>query len=349
LVSDRNHIIVFRFSALGDIAMVVPVVKQWLDQHPQLIVTVVSTSFAAPLFQSIPRCHFVGADLKGKHSGLFGLYRLYKEIRKQTGNALVADLHQVLRTAILKFFFRLSGHTIATIDKGRKEKRLLTSKKNKVKSVLKLQHERYADVFRALGFQGELDPNEKTLHPKYSVVDPNFSFSDGKINIGVAPFAKHLGKCYPTEKMKALLHLLKDEGYRIFLFGGGEKEIETLRLWVGDLGEDTFMVAGKYPFSTELEWIASMDLMVTMDSANMHLASLFSIPVVSIWGATHPDAGFMGFGQSKENAVSLELSCSPCSVFGNKPCWRGDYACMNQLEPRQIFLAISSCASKFRK
>jgi ADP-heptose:LPS heptosyltransferase len=76
--------------------------------------------------------------------------------------------------------------------------------------------------------------------------------------------------------------------------------------------------------------------MVTMDSANMHLASLVATPVVSIWGATHPYAGFMGWNQSIDNAVQTDLPCRPCSIYGKKDCMRGDYACLYQIKPETI-------------
>jgi ADP-heptose:LPS heptosyltransferase len=84
-----------------------------------------------------------------------------------------------------------------------------------------------------------------------------------------------------------------------------------------------------------------VDVMLTMDSGNMHLASLVETPNVSIWGATHPYAGFYGFGQNPDNAVQIELSCRPCSVYGNKPCFRKDYACMNGISPQKIVKKIS--------
>jgi ADP-heptose:LPS heptosyltransferase len=91
--------------------------------------------------------------------------------------------------------------------------------------------------------------------------------------------------------------------------------------------------AGKLDTSDELILISCLDVMISMDSANMHFASLVNVPVVSVWGPTHPFAGFMGWNQSIENAVQTELYCRPCSVFGNKPCYRGDHACMNLLKP----------------
>jgi ADP-heptose:LPS heptosyltransferase len=346
LDTDRNHIVVFRFSALGDIAMTVPVIKQWLYLYPKLTVTVVSNPFAQPLFDSIARCNFIGADFKGKHAGFFGLFRLYKEIKEQTGKVPIADLHNVLRTTVLKSFFRLSGFSIATIDKGRREKRNLTSRHNKIKSPLPSQHERYADVFRSLGYPGELNHNAQTLITPITNFHSDFIHRGDKVNIGIAPFAKHQGKCYPPDKMKEVVQKLSQDGYQIFLFGGGKAEIKILSSWISEMGDHVKLVAGNFSFKEELEIISQLDVMCSMDSANMHLASLFSIPVISIWGATHPFAGFLGFGQSEELAVSLDLPCSPCSVFGNKPCWRGDFACMNQMSPQVVYSAI--CQSVLR-
>ena len=72
----------------------------------------------------------------------------------------------------------------------------------------------------------------------------------------------------------------------------------------------------------------------------MHLASLYGVPVVSVWGGTHPWLGFYGWGQDPANAVQVELECRPSSVFGNKPCPRGDLACMNLISPLVIYEKI---------
>lgn len=77
--------------------------------------------------------------------------------------------------------------------------------------------------------------------------------------------------------------------------------------------------------------------MISMDSANMHLASIVGTRCVSIWGATHPYAGFLGFGQSENDVVQInDLTCRPCSVFGDKECYRGDWACLEEINVQQI-------------
>jgi ADP-heptose:LPS heptosyltransferase len=90
----------------------------------------------------------------------------------------------------------------------------------------------------------------------------------------------------------------------------------------------------------ELALMSHLDVMVSMDSGNMHLASLVNTPVVSIWGATHPLAGFLGWNQSEKNVVQTDMPCRPCSVYGNKPCMRNDYACLNQITPESVVQRI---------
>jgi len=80
----------------------------------------------------------------------------------------------------------------------------------------------------------------------------------------------------------------------------------------------------------------------------MHLASLFGVPVVSIWGATHPFAGFYGYGQSPENIVQIDLECRPCSVFGNRKCYRGDWACMQLISPEVIVEKIDNALNHLK-
>lgn len=128
-------------------------------------------------------------------------------------------------------------------------------------------------------------------------------------------------------------------GYKVFLFGGGKAEKEKLEAWEKRYPQ-TVSLAGKLKMTEELALMSRLDAMVSMDSANMHLASLVGTPVISVWGATHPAAGFMGWGQSEENAVQLDLECRPCSIYGNKPCRRGDYACLESIQAVDILNKI---------
>ncbi len=81
--------------------------------------------------------------------------------------------------------------------------------------------------------------------------------------------------------------------------------------------------------------MSQLDLMISMDSANMHIASIFGIRVLSIWGATHPKAGFSGYGQTPDSEMQVNIPCRPCSIYGKKPCKFGDMRCM-EIAPDMI-------------
>ena len=325
-----RHLLVFRFTSLGDVAMTVPVLRLLLHQHPRLRVTMVSISFVAPLFEGIERLEFFVADLKGRHKGIPGLIKLYRELMKKYRDVdAVADLHNVLRTKLIRKMMLVHGLPMAAIDKGRKEKKEATRSENKILRPLKTTFQRYADVFQTLGLS-------VNLQREGSLATLSFTKSRERKQIGIAPFARYREKMYPLEKMKELVRMLRDQTEWEVLLFGGPADAGELKKW-----EEEFpgvrSLAGKMGFREELQAISGLDLMVSMDSANMHFASIYGVPVVSIWGGTHPWLGFYGWGQDPENAMQVDLDCRPSSVFGNKPCPRGDLACMNRISPMMVF------------
>jgi len=336
-LSNIKHILIIRFSAMGDVAMTIPVIKQLLEQHPELEISFVSNKSFKPMFFGIDRLRFVEAETKGKHKGILGIYRLCKEImRNEKPIDAVADFHGLLRSFMMQFFFKIKGIPIATIDKGRAEKQKLTAKENKQNIPLKTSFERYADVIKKLGLPFVLEKKslENIKQPLPILAEKWFGH---KTVIGIAPFAKHSEKVYPPEKMKMLILLLQQEDAVVLLFGGGKQETAFLAELEKQLGGNVFNLAGLFNLSEELSIISNLNVMVSMDSANMHLASLVGVPVISVWGPTHPNAGFYGWAQSTENMVSIDLSCRPCSVFGNKQCYRGDHACMEEITHIDIY------------
>ncbi|WP_436487529.1 glycosyltransferase family 9 protein [Chitinophaga sp. ARDCPP14] len=331
-------ILVTRLSAMGDVAMTIPVMKQVLDENPDVEIVFVTNRNWGALCAGISRLTFFPADVKGIHKGVKGLYRLFREVKKAHRVTAVADLHNVLRSQIIRTFFRLSGTPVAAIDKGRAEKKALTRKDNKVLQQLTSTIERYAKVFRQLGLRCEM--GRKPVFQPRALPGTLTAVTGAKKDkkwVGLAPFATYREKMYPLEQMAAVLGMLaQEQGIQVFLLGGGKQEVLLLTQLAAQYPQ-VIVVAGRFSLEEEMAIISQLDVMISMDSANMHLASLFGVPVVSVWGATHPFAGFMGYGQSPENAIQVhDLPCRPCSVFGNKPCFRGDYACMEWIKPAQI-------------
>jgi len=326
-----------RFSSLGDVALTVPVLKKVVADNPGYDFVMLSDLKYADLFLGIDRLRFHGVDLKNEYRGIIGVIKIFFLLIKRYEISAVADLHGVLRTHLLRILFFLLNRKVAMIFKGRAEKSALTSKKNKIVRPLPHITERYLNVFEQLGLtvNRQLSTN--------STIEIKKPFGSTR-KIGFAPFAKHAPKMYPLEKMLEVIHHFDKDGYEIFLFGAGANEEAVINDWRTKLhrviGDNLSMT-----IADELTLMSSLDLMVTMDSANMHLASLANVPVVSIWGATHPYAGFYGYNQDLQNAIQKDLSCRPCSVYGNKTCWRGDHACMNQINLNNMIAKIEKLIS----
>ncbi|MFC7348587.1 glycosyltransferase family 9 protein [Chryseobacterium zhengzhouense] len=316
-----TRILAYRFSAFGDVAMTVPVFREFLEQNPNVEIVMVSRNNFESLFADIPNVIFHGIDLD-EYKGFLGIRRLGKELLKKYNPDYVADLHDVIRSKILDKIYVRKGLKVFKINKGKEEKENLTNVWNLEKFQLKKTVERYADVFRDMGFKVDLSHQ---LRPQ--VIQ--------KSGIGFAPFAQHKGKMLPLEKSYELVKILAQKN-TIYFFGGGKKETETLESWEQQI-PNTKSLAGKLNLSEELNRIAQLEVMISMDSANMHLASVVGTRCVSVWGATHPYAGFLGFGQSEDDVVQIkDLTCRPCSVFGDKECYRGDWACLEEINVQQI-------------
>lgn len=341
-----SNILVIRFSAFGDVVMTLPALYSVAKAHPKLTFYMLSSKHLEDLFvNQLPNIKFIGVDLK-QYNGVGGLMQLSKEINRNYKIDAVADLHDVLRTKFLRTHFALRGKPVAHIHKERAKKKAITTHKAPL-TPLKHSIDRYRDVFQKLGLDSEMSFTSY-FENKTRSADQLYSlpFNPAHTNIGIAPFAMHAEKMYPIKKMEEVLDtLVKRHNTHIYLFGGGNKEKEKLKKWQANYPNVTSVV-GKLTLENELLLISYLSALISMDSANMHLASLVNTPVVSIWGATHPYLGFYGYRQLPENAVQLNnLECRPCSVFGNIPCWRKDHACMNRISPQSVIEKIETVIS----
>jgi ADP-heptose:LPS heptosyltransferase len=322
--------LVIRLSSLGDVAILIPTLYSVALKNPKEHFVLVTKKPLEPLFFKKPdNLEIFPVYTKERHKGLKGLWRLITDLKATIDTPLkIADVHSVIRSIIITTYFRWKGAEIAVIDKGRKEKKALIRQKNKKRVQLKTAIERFREVFERLGYDTAID-----FPPFFS--EKNEKREKEEIKIGIAPFAKHQGKIYPLPQMEEVIRILNgNPAVRIFLFGGKEEQA-PLESWSKKY-QRVELVAGLLSFPDELRLMNDLDLMVSMDSANMHLASLVNTPVVSIWGATHPYAGFYGYNQQPDNAVQINMECRPCAIFGEKACFRGDYACLKQIRAEMI-------------
>ncbi len=334
------RLLVIRTSAMGDVALTVPVLRGMREQFPDVEMILITRASFEPFFLNIEGLKLFLPDLRKRHKGLPGLVRIFEDVSRQSEIDYVIDLHDVLRSKLLRFLFRFKGIPSATIDKGRRGKRLLITGKNK--NQLKHSVERYCDVFAKAGYPVVPSKGQWIVPSPEIHLSPVFTdYMQGVLNIGVAPYAKHNLKMWPENNMIRLLELISEKNKcRFWLFGGTDEKDKLVEFQKKI--PDSINLAGELNLSEELLFMTRLDLMIAMDSSNMHMAALAGTKVISIWGGTDPLSGFSAWMQPDNFSIRIpvdELKCRPCTIYGKGKTKNG-FACMKLLTPELVFNRI---------
>lgn len=347
--NDRKPLILaVRFSAMGDVAIAAGLLGGVCRANPDTRVLVLTRARWSALFDNLaPNLSAEGVELCD-YTGPAGMLRLLNDVIARHGRpAAIVDLHSVLRSRLLCMFARFKGIRVYRIDKGRRDKKRLVAKGASSSAPLVTTADRYMAALSAAGLDKAAPAAAN--YAAASLPTGIMPRKGREIWIGVAPYAAHQSKSYPEDQTDRLLQLLHERygsRLRLFLFGGGASEAERLAAKTSALSRMgasvTNMAAAKVGLPGEMALIARLDVMVAMDSGNMHLAALCGIPTVSVWGGTHPYAGFTPLPTAPSIQLGTDMPCRPCSVFGNRPCHRKDmpYACMRAVSPAQVADAV---------
>jgi len=346
-----KHILVIRLSAMGDVILTLPVIRSVLLLNPDLKITVLTRKPFHSFFSNIDRLQVVVADVNNEHKSAFGLFRLQKQLATSNSFDAVVDLHDVLRSRLLSFFFRIKGTPIYRISKDRIAKKKVI--KTKETTLLPHTTERYLEVFQSAGLKTELSftfqsiPSIVVNTDDRAKAEEFFATTSQSSSIGFAPFAKHQTKTLPAEKSEELIKKLIEKNYAVFLLGGKEDEA-IINEWSQKYKNvySTLLLT----LTQQTALLSNLKLVISMDSGNMHLAAVQGLPVISIWGATHPCFGFSGINTDENMWISTRkhLSCRPCSVFGNKPCsnMESPLACLHEIETDEIVKKVEQLLMK---
>lgn len=348
------NVLAVRFSAIGDVALLVPAFKKALALNPGLKITFVSKPFFEPLFKGIDGLRFIGINLN-QYAGISGLFRLSATLLQENKEGIFLDLHDSLRTRVMRSIWQFRGRRVFVLHKARHEKAMLTRRRARQLRPLKHAADRYLDVFKAAGLINE--PVETALPvladsgrinwlggQLASDLPPYPQHGRKEFQFGYAPFAGfELKELPPERKLELLKLLLKTYPLATVILFGGKENYTELQLLSNSTGADDFssrvtlaadMVRS---FEEELKLIQQLDLMLSMDSGNLHLAAISGVKVVGIYGTTHPYLGFSPYGQEESGTVGLAgLECRPCTVYGKGKCYRGDFACMVNLPLQKV-------------
>lgn len=317
----QQRVLCLRFSALGDAAIAAVVIQACAADNPHVHFVFAGPPLTAPLFHGLQNVSFLPIDTT------VPLRTIYSALKKMNPTH-VADLHSVLRTFLLRTVFFFRGLPVAFLHKGRRARRKMLAQPV-ASAPLRPVYLRYADTLKRLGL----------ATPSLSEVQVIPFRPRPWKQVGVAPFARHRGKQWEPERMHKVAFWLAEQGTQVLLFGGGGREAALLERWTKD--HQNISLAPER-FDLQFQAVAALDVMISMDSANMHFASALGVPVLSLWGATHPKAGFYGYGQPINRAIQLPLDCRPCSIYGAGKCHKGTYACLEDLTVEYVLSSIKA-------
>ena len=320
-----RNVLVIRLSVLGNVAMTIPVLYPVCKANPDTRFIMLTKMWPASMFHDRPaNLKVVDFDVKENHSGVIRLLKLAAQMRKLYDIDAVADLHNVSGTWVIDAYMRACGAPVARLDREKPKRRALVNHKSN-EPVTPI-HERYRNVFTRL-YDGREWPVSPIVLKK----------EEGQRWIAISPFSSHRQKAYPLEQMeKVVAELCKRENYWIFLMGGGKAEKIALRPIARKYKNVISMAEVKHRFIDEYALLGQCDLMLTMESANMHLASLVDLQAMTVWGPTSPACGYLGYNQVVEDDIQLDMECRPCSITGDKPCKFGDFRCLKNIPPEYI-------------
>lgn len=318
----NDTIFILRFSALGDVAMTIPPVYAVARANPGCRFVYFTKAGFSGLFGDAP----ANLEVIGLNDARpLNVYRsLRKEIRLHKP-ALIADLHNVSRTWPTDLYAMAHGIRVECVNKRRLFRHSALKRKSGQRNFI----DRYLDVFTESGLETSravMDTLPPVASPPVPIRLPA---------VGIAPFARFHTKTYPLDKMEEVIASLTKNNVNVYLFGAGGKEQKQLDEWSHKY-PCCHSMAGRYSLPEEMSVMQSLPLILSMDSANQHIASLVGTKVITIWGATTPLCGFAPFRQPPVNSIVAGLSCQPCSIAGSPLCPEGHFDCMHSIEPNHI-------------
>ncbi|NDW17303.1 hypothetical protein D0T53_00045 [Dysgonomonas sp. 216] len=337
--------LILRYSRIGDAIIPIPLIYALAIKYPEDNFTILSHSLLEPLFKAMPEnVTFVPMISKGEgflRGPRFILKRLlfYRKLRQLAFDKIAVLQYDTFSKKLLKNVG--SGTQVAISD----ELEFRDINRLKKANFGNLSMTRiYKGIFNELGYDN-LDPEFDSLRFKNESISDIYSMldiaEDDKV-IAIAPFSKEKQKIYPLDRMKEVAgYFAGKKKCKVLILGGGQKEENVVEEWRQEYPQ-IISVINKFSFADELRLIAHANIVLSMDSANLHIASLLKAPTVSIWGATHPLAGY--YTPQKNTiykTVIKNCDCQPCSIVGSAPCTQAQQMKCMDIAPSLVINAIT--------
>jgi len=312
---------------MGDIIYTTPVVRCLKEQLPGAEIHFLTKEAFKYIYQNNPyltKLHTLKPRLKDT----------IKDIKAEQFD-LIVDLHNNLRTSVIKFSTQIPA---STYKKDRINKWLAL--KMKWKRFISPEHlvDRYMETVKFLGVKNDNKPIDYYIAKTYHLADllpeshrPKFV----AFVIGATHFTKRL----PNHK---IIDICKGLDLPIVLLGGKDIE-ENAKQIKAALGDQVYSTCGQTNLDQSVYLVSQAHKVIGFDTGLTHISEAFNKPLASVWGGTTPELlGVQPYQISDSLIAGVDLSCRPCSKFGLEKCPLGHFKCMENISTAEIVTFINA-------
>ncbi len=325
---DKNNILIIRLSSIGDVILTTPVLRAVRNKFPNSRIDFLTSLATSSLLDNSPYVNNLWKYDKAKPEQNKILKNLMLESIDFEKYDIVIDLQNNLRTL---FFLRGMFKKKFSLNKNRLYKLSLIHFK---KQISKSHHivERYFDTLDEL----EVSPDELGCELFINNQINILPSKNESIRIGIAPGAKHYTKRWHTKHFAKLADLISKEFVAEFYLLGSseEKSICDEIALQSNCKFNNF--AGQLSLLETAKLIDELDIVISNDSAIMHIASAKQVPILAIYCSTVPELGFTPY-KAKYEIMQHKISCQPCTHIGRSECPKKHFKCSLDLSPDQVF------------
>lgn len=337
-----DTILVFQTAFLGDVILTLPMIQVLKKNFPLAEIDVVTTPVAASLLENHPAVsRTIQYDKRRSHKGVRGIISLARDLRRRGYDVAVVP-HRSFRTASV---IALSGIP-ERIGFSTSSARFVY---NHIGEYIKAKHEVERNFALLSPFGIRVTQKElPTLFPSLDDINAmnKFLFEREILNqrnmVAIAPGSVWNTKRWLLERFTQLALQLANDGKEVFIIGGtadaelGRAIIEATK------HKQIHDASGKLSLLQSAELIGRCDVLISNDSAPLHMGVAMRTPVVAIFGATVPEFGFAPYGNNDVVVETKGLSCRPCAIHGGDQCPIGTFECMKKIESGMVYEKVQS-------
>ena len=302
---DVKKILVVTLSNLGDVVLTLPVFQALVEAYPAAALDVVVGPGGKDVFEGDVRLRRV--MVHHKKASLADKIRFIREVRRERYDILID-----LRRSPIGFF---GGAKIQNsyFTGGQKIKHRALKHFSALRGIV--------DSFPAQGF----------LRVPASEKISTLGLNDGPRLVVAAVGSKSDTKKWPEESYARLLDRLAiNDGFRVVLVGDKNDASSAAKV-AALMKAETIDLAGQTNFAELCAVLKNAALLVTNDSAPLHIADALKVPVLAIFGPTDPRK----YGPRSDAGIAVQkpVFCVPCE----KAQCRFDRECMKELVPDEVY------------